>query len=471
MLADATVTPRALIVDDEEDVCEALRWTLEPLGYDVTAVHTAAAALTKLGEKDFDVVLTDLCMPGMGGLDLCERILRTKPDIPVLVVTGQGDLASAISAMRAGAYDFLTKPVQPQLLLHAVARAVQHGRLGDEVRRLRVAVSTESPTPGVLGESRTMRGVFELISRIADTDTSVLIQGETGTGKELIARAIHASSPRKAGPFVALNCAAVPASLLESELFGHAKGAFTDAKSQRTGLFVQANGGTLFLDEIGELSLEMQPKLLRALQERTVRPVGSNSELPFDVRLVTATNRDLEYETFEKRFREDLFYRVNVVKIELPPLRDRGGDVLLLAQHFLSKYGKRAGKETLVLEQLSAEKLMAYAWPGNVRELENCMERAVALARYNQLTVDDLPQKIRDHRPDRVVLSVEDIGQVMTLDELDRRYITQVLAIVGDNKSKAAELLGLDRRTLYRRLERYEDEHKAAASARPAQLV
>ena len=304
-----------------------------------------------------------------------------------------------------------------------------------------------------------MRRVYDLIERVAPGDASVLIYGETGTGKELIARAIHDASPRQERPFVAINCAAVPANLIESELFGHARGAFTDAKSQRTGLFVQANGGTLFLDEIGELPLDMQPKLLRALQERKVRPVGANVEIPFDARIVAATNRDLESEVFHKRFREDLYYRVNVVQVDLPPLRSRSQDVLELAAHFLAEFSRRAGRDKpLVLSSGAAEKIMQYEWPGNVRELENSMERAVALARFEELTVDDLPERVRAYKPNHFVIEADDASEVVSLHELERRYIERVLKLVGDNKSRAAQILGVDRRTLYRKLERFEEE-------------
>jgi two-component system response regulator HydG len=293
--------------------------------------------------------LTDLAMSEMNGLDLCEHILGIRPDMPVIVVTGMGSLEAAVSALRVGAYDFITKPVDPELLTHAVSRAVQHRHLRDELKRLRETMPDSSTNPDLIGESAAMRPVHELIARVADSNTSVLIQGETGTGKELIARAIHARSRRSKGPFVALNCAAVPHALLESELFGHARGAFTDAKSLRTGLLRQAHGGTLFLDEIGDLPLEMQPKLLRALQERTVRPVGADIEVAFDARIITATNRDLEYEVLEKRFRDDLFYRLNVVRVDVPPLRERGGDILKLAQYFLAKWAQVDGKEALSL--------------------------------------------------------------------------------------------------------------------------
>ena len=444
-----------LVVDDEQETCDLLEMSLGRHGFKVTASTNAQRALDLVAEQDFDVVLTDLQMPEMTGLDLCERVLGTRPDMPVVVITGQGSLETAIGAIRVGAYDFITKPVDPKLLFLSVSRAIQHRRLSDEVKRLRQAVDGESEEQRIVGQSSAMRRVYELIGRVGESDASVLIHGETGTGKELIARGIHNRSRRKGGPFVAINCAAVPHSLLESELFGHARGAFTDAKAQRTGLFVQATGGTLFLDEIGELPIDVQPKLLRALQERKVRPVGANSEIPFDARIVAATNRNLEDEVYEKRFREDLFYRINVVKIDVPPLRERGGDVLHLAQHFLKAFAQRNDKPSLELSTTAAEKLMAYNWPGNVRELENCMEHAVALARFDQITVEDLPEKIRAYRAERFVVAANDPTEIVTMDELERRYILRVLSLVGGNKSRAAQVLGFDRRTLYRKLERY----------------
>jgi two-component system response regulator HydG len=292
----------------------------------------------------------------------------------------------------------------------------------------------------------------------------VLVQGETGVGKELIARRLHAESGRGKGPFVAINCAAIPPTLLESELFGHARGAFTDAKSERAGLFVQANHGTLFLDEIGEMPLELQPKLLRALQERTVRPVGGNVEIPFDARILTASNRELEDEVAAKRFREDLYYRINVVRIAVPALRERDSDVLELAQFFLAQHAARSGKPILKLSSEVAKKLLDYRWPGNVRELENCIARGIAFARYDELTIDDLPEKVRAYEADRFVVSANDELELLTLDELERRYIRRVLTIVGGNKSRAAQILGLDRRTLYPKAERWSDSNGAAAA-------
>ncbi|MCL2726206.1 MAG: sigma-54 dependent transcriptional regulator [Polyangiaceae bacterium] len=453
---------QVLVVDDEQEVCSLLEMALVRHGFKVTISTNAQRALDVVAAQDFDVVLTDLSMPEMSGLDLCERVIGTRPNMPVVVITGQGSLETAIGAIRVGAYDFITKPVDPKLLFLSVSRAVQHRRLQDEVKRLRQAVAEGDVDSQIVGQSSAMRRVYELISRVGESDASVLIHGETGTGKELIARGIHSRSRRKDGAFVAINCAAVPHSLLESELFGHARGAFTDAKAQRTGLFVQASGGTLFLDEIGELPLDVQPKLLRALQERKVRPVGANHEIPFDARIVAATNRNLEDEVYEKRFREDLYYRINVVKIDVPPLRERGGDVLHLAQHFLKQFAERNAKPTLELSTTSAEKLMVYNWPGNVRELENCMEHAVALARFDQITVEDLPEKIRAYRAERFVVAANDPTEIVTMDELERRYILRVLSLVSGNKSRAAQVLGFDRRTLYRKLERYGAE---AASA------
>jgi DNA-binding NtrC family response regulator len=464
---------RILVVDDEQETCDLLQMVLGREGFQVTTSTSAQSALELVAAQDFDAVVTDLSMPEMGGLELCERVLGTRPNVPVVVITGQGSLETAIGAMRVGAYDFITKPVDPKILVVSVARAVQHKSLQDEVKRLQsVAPADTSAIENVVGSSSAMRRVFALVSRVADSEAGVLIHGETGTGKELIARAIHENGRRKDGPFVAINCAAVPASLIESELFGHERGAFTDAKQQRTGLFVQASGGTLFLDEIGELPLEVQPKLLRALQERRVRPVGSNREIPFDARLIAATNRVLEDEVYEKRFREDLFYRINVVKIDVPPLRERGGDVLHLARHFLKIYADRHGKSEMELSPAAAEKLIAYSWPGNVRELENCIDGAVALARNNRIELDDVPEKVRAFRPEKFVVTANQPEEIVTIDELERRYILRVLSLVGGNKSRAAQVLGFDRRTLYRKLERYQQNGGAAlpVESMPARL-
>jgi DNA-binding NtrC family response regulator len=450
------MTDKILIVDDDADQCALLESMLERLGYTPESTTSPHEALERIEASPYAAVLTDLEMQEMSGIVLCERLAGHVPPVPVIVVTGHASLETAISGMRAGAYDFLTKPVDAKLLGLSVARAAQHARLTREVARLREQAEASKEHPSrLVGDSPAVRRVNELIARVAPTDASVLIHGETGTGKELVARALHDASLRASGPFVAINCAAVPANLLESELFGHTRGAFTDAKSQRAGLFVEASGGTLFLDEIGDMPLDMQAKLLRCLQERTVRPLGSNTEVPFDTRIITATHRDLEIEIGEQRFRQDLYYRVNVVRIDLPPLRERGSDVLKLAAFFLDKFAKQSGRSKVALSAQVAERLLAYDWPGNVRELENCMERVVALARFDQAAIDDLPEKIRAYRPDRFVLSADQTEEVMTIDELERRYIMRVIKLVDGNKSRASQLLGLDRRTLYRKLDRY----------------
>jgi transcriptional regulator with PAS, ATPase and Fis domain len=323
---------------------------------------------------------------------------------------------------------------------------------------LREALGQEVEAGGLVGQSTALRQAYTLIDRVADVDTTVLITGESGTGKEVAARALHTRGRRRTGPFVAINCAAMPEQLLESELFGHLKGAFTDARAGRTGLFVQANAGTLFLDEVGELPLGLQPKLLRALQERKVRLLGSNEEVEFDARIVAATNRDLELAVEEGRFREDLYYRLNVINLELPPLRARGNDVLLLSQHFIEHFAARTGKRVLGLSPAAAQRLLAYSWPGNVRELQNCIERAVALTSFEQLTVEDLPERVRSYTAPQTLPEVSDMSELVTLEEVERRYIHRVLEAVGGSRTLAARILGVDRKTLYRKLHRGEDE-------------
>ncbi len=448
-----------LIVDDDAELVKLLGVVLSRKGFATRGVRSGAEALAALGEGAFDVMLTDVQMPGMDGIALCERAVSAHPDLPVVVLTAFGSMETAIAAMRVGAYDFVTKPVDNAVLALAVERAARHHALGREVRRLRMLASDPTGVAGqlgMIGDSVVMRQAHDLIQRVADTESTVLVTGESGTGKELAARAIHARSRRSSGPFVAINCAAMPALLLESELFGHRRGAFTDARADRKGLFPQAEGGTLFLDEVAELPLELQPKLLRALQERVVRPVGGDQEIPVNVRVVAATNRDLETAIEEHRFREDLYYRLNVINVPLPPLRSRGGDILLLAQHFIDRFAARAERTVRGLTADAAARLMDYAWPGNVRELQNAMERAVALARYEHVTIDDLPEKVRQYRRSHVLVASDDPRELVPLEEVERRYILRVLEAVGGNKTLAASTLGLDRKTLYRKLERYQ---------------
>ena len=443
----------ALIVDDDKDLCDVLAEGLALRDLQVVAVGDPDAAVEAVRSGPFDVVAVDVRLGASSGLDLCRWLVENHPDLPVVIFTGLRDVETAVAAIRAGAYDFITKPFDLDVLELSLRRAMELRSLKSQVRQLRDRGAREVAIDGV-STSRPMRRAYELITQVAATEATVLITGESGTGKELAARAIHDRSPRRGGPFVAVNCAAVAASLLESELFGHVKGAFTDARSTRTGLFVEADGGTLLLDEIGEMSPEMQAKLLRVLQESCVRPVGGDRDVPFDARIVTATNRDLETEVEEGRFREDLYYRINVVRIELPPLRSRGDDVLRLAQRFLEDQARRNNKDVRGITPAAAQKLLAYDWPGNVRELQNSIERAVALTRLTELVPEDLPEKVRDHESSRLVISGDDLDEMPTLDEVERRYIRRVLEAARGNKSSAARVLGMDRRTLYRKLER-----------------
>ena len=448
------MTPRILVIDDDLDTCELVTMGVRRHGFEAGAVTNSEDAITAIQDSDFDAVLCDVHLNGEDGLELCSRIVESRPDLPVVIVTGHGDFDVAVGAIRAGAYDFVNKPVRIDQLILTLERATEHRQLRREVKRLRAEVDSAARVDDLIGESRPMRRVYELIAQLGDGESTVLITGESGTGKELVARAIHRKSRRADGPFIAINCAAMPASLLESELFGHVRGAFTDAKRSREGLFVQASNGTLFLDEIGEMAIEMQAKLLRVLQERRVRPVGGDTEIEFDSRIISATNRDLEEEVSEGRFREDLFYRINVINIPVPPLRSRGSDILLLAQAFLEQFAQQADKGVQGISAAAAQKLRDYDWPGNVRELENCLERAVTLTRFDEITVEDLPEALRNYQPRSMVIPGDDPEQMPTLEETERRYICRVLDAVKWNKSHAARVLGMDRRTLYRKIDR-----------------
>lgn len=445
---------QVLLVDDDADLREVLRLSLEEASFEVYTASRGEDALDLLEREPVEVLLTDLRMRGLDGLEVCRRACEIKPQVPVIVTTAFGDMAAAVSAIRAGAYDFLSKPVETDALEIALDRAVQHKRLSSEIGELQRRLETLSGgSPDVIGESREIKSLWSILERAAQSDSTVLITGETGSGKELVARSLHARSPRAAGPFVPLNCAAVPEALLESELFGHTRGAFTDAKTQRQGLFQRADGGTVFLDEIGDMPPVLQAKLLRVLQERRVRPVGSDREIPVEVRVIAATHRDLEAAVEEGTFRQDLLYRINVIQLEVPPLRDRGNDVLLLAQHFLERYAARAGRAIVGFSAEAAAKLVSYDWPGNVRELQNCVERAVALTRHDRIVVADLAPRVRAHEPSPGQL--DDEIDLIPLEQVERRHILRVLQAVGGNKARAASILRIGRKTLYRKLELY----------------
>jgi len=453
-----------LVVDDDRALCSFVVDGLSREGLLVRSATAAQQALEVMAAGGVDVALVDINMPGMNGLELCRRILESRPEIVVIVISAFGSLETAIAAIRAGAYDFVTKPFDIEQLAVAVERARQHRQLRDEVKRLRQAVADVRPFEDILGESSAIRRLCTLVESVASGDSTVLITGESGTGKELVAHALHARGSRSNGPFVALNCAAMTDSLLESELFGHARGAFTDAKDARAGLLVKAKGGTFFLDELGEMPAGMQAKLLRALETRKVRPVGSDVEVPFDARIIAATNRDIETEVEEERLRRDLYFRINVIRIDVPPLRARGSDILLLAQHFVEKLARRLGKAVIGLSAPAAERLLSYPWPGNVRELQNAMERAVALTQYEKIVVEDLPDSVRNHRRWQLLPSGDDPTEMLPMHEVEKRYILRVLEAAGGNKTLAAQILGFDRRTMYRKLASY-DKTKSGDAA------
>jgi two-component system response regulator HydG len=447
--------PLVLIVEDEKSMGDMLATDFRLRNIDSHWCANADAASRALRQRDFDVVLTDINMPGPSGLQLCDQITRDYPDIPVIVMTAFGSLETAVSAIRAGAYDFVTKPVEMELLALTIDRAVRQRRLQNQVRRLSEQASAPKRFGDLIGESPRMLELYDQLERISDSETSILLTGESGTGKELVARTIHRKSRRHDKPFVAVNCGALPEALLESELFGHVKGAFTDARTDRKGLFQEADGGTLLLDEIGEMPMTMQVKLLRVLEEATIRPVGGDKEIRINVRLLSATNRDLATAIEEDRFREDLYYRINVIQLELPPLRSRGTDILRIGDHFAKQFAERAGKEATGVSESAAERMLNYSWPGNIRELRNVMERAVALTRHNQIVVEDLPEKIRNYQTRQFLIDGTDPAELLPMEEIERRYILHVLDSVDGNKSTAARILSLDRKTLYRKLKQY----------------
>ncbi len=457
-----------LVVEDDAAMRELLHEALSDEGYRVELAAGGREGIERAKVGGVDLVITDVKMPDMDGLDALQEIrAATSATAPphVIVITAFGSIETAIKAVKLGAYDYITKPFEIDALTLAVERALDERGLRRENARLRREVERHYRFENIIGKSRAMQEVFGMIRRLAGSSANVLITGESGTGKELVARAIHFNSPRSKRPFVAVNCAAIPDTLLESELFGYKRGAFTDARADHPGMFVEADGGTLFLDEIGDLSPPLQAKLLRVLQEKEIRPLGATRPEKVDVRVLSATNRDLESRMRSGAFREDLFYRLNVINVALPALRERTEDILPLAGHFLAAAAARSGKQIHTFSQAAVKALLAYAWPGNVRELENVIERAVALAELSELTPDDLPPSVLERRTGELVSSA--LARNLTLDELEREYIMRVLEAEGGNKTRAAARLGLDRKTLYRKLEEY-DRTPAPASASAA---
>ncbi len=446
---------RILVVDDDQSSRDLLVRILTGAGHRVTALTDGREAVAALDAGDApDLVVSDIRMAEMDGLQVIDAFRDRAPDTPVILVTAFGNIDGAVEAIRRGAADYLSKPYDVDAIQIVVARALQHRELAMENRALRRGLRDRYRLDNVVGRSEAMLQVYKTAARVASTDATVLIQGESGTGKELVARAIHMASPRASGPFVAVDCGAIAEGVLESELFGHARGAFTGAQTARRGLFEEAHHGTLFLDEIGDIGPNLQARLLRALQEGTIRRVGANEPITVDVRVVAATNRDMEAAVKQGTFRADLYYRLHVVSIRIPPLRERREDIPLLAEHFAQKHGRAEGS---AISPEARELLLAHDWPGNVRELENVIARALALNPSGVVLPEDLPDGVRAARAAPAPASLPDVSDRPSLAELERRYASQVLQETGGNKTRAAEILGIDRKTLYRILGERED--------------
>jgi len=468
---DPAATPKArvLVVDDDERVLKSLARILRAESYDVVALSDPLDSIPLVeGDPQLDVAIIDLMMPGMDGLELCERIRRRRPALEVVVMTAFGSIENAVKAIRAGAFDFLTKPFPSNdAVLVVVEKAVERRRLLDRTRYLERQLEIQARFENIVGNAPRMLEIFQLVETVAATEATVLLLGESGTGKELVARAVHERSPRSRRPFLAVNCSALTETLLESELFGHAKGAFTGAVASRRGVFEEAHGGTLFLDEIGDVPPTTQVRLLRALQEGEVKPVGANEIRRVDVRVVAATNVDLARAVADGRFREDLFYRLNVVSVELPPLRDRRDDIPLLAMHFLSRLAGRRGIQTPSLSPEALERLCEHSWPGNVRELENAVERALVVSRGGPVGVEHLPPSL-SRGSDAGARRSPDLDRPFTdarrevLARFERDYLVDVLRRAKGNVAEAARLAGVDRSNLRRLLVRHRIQFTAA---------
>jgi two-component system response regulator GlrR len=438
---------RILVVDDDKNLLNLIGIRLDATGYDVTlAGHEGEAKKIVAGEL-FDVAVVDLQLVNQDGISLMEEIHRTQPDLPVIILTAHGSIESAVDAMQRGAFTYLTKPFDSRELILQIERAVEASRLTGEVQRLRGLLAENYGFDNIIAKSDSMRAVLDQVARVAGTESNVVIYGASGTGKELIAKAIHLSSPRKDFPFMAVNCAAIPENLLESELFGHAKGAFTGAIRSNKGLFARGDKGTVFLDEIGDMSLALQAKLLRVLQERIIMPLGGEEALAIDVRVIAATNKNLREEVQKGNFREDLYYRIHVIPVELPPLKSRKEDIPPLVEHFLKKYGRKTGKSVTSITSAALHKLMLHDWPGNVRELENAIEFAVAMATGNTITDELILPGSGDNR------SLQTYSEAKS--GFEKTYLTNLLKVTGGNVSRAAELAGKYRADLYNLLKKH----------------
>ena len=455
---------RILVVDDEEGLRFSLSVLLKKNGFEVSTAENGRVALDALSSLAPDFVLCDLRMPELGGIDFLKRALATGFSKPIIMMSAYGTMEDAVEAMRLGAFDYVSKPFKKDEILVVIERATERELLRSENIELREAARATADRE-ILTDDPKMQELMDLVRKIASFKTTALITGESGTGKELFARSLHRNSPRAEGPFVAINCGAIPEHLLESELFGHAKGAFTDAVAKKEGLVTASSGGTLFLDEVGDLPIMLQVKLLRVLQEETVRPVGSNDEIPVDLRVVTATAKNLEEAVKEGLFREDLFYRLNVFHLRVPPLRERPGDLDLLTRHFVAKLARQHGLPMCEVTEEAMEVIRSYNWPGNVRELENVVERTVVLTGGRPATVDDLPERLRRQSAGDMPFAGGDLSVKRNMREMERRLIGEALSQTKGNKSKAARLLDLSLRALLYKIRDYGSEKGESASS------
>lgn len=449
---------RIMVIDDEESMCRFMQIMLQKEGYDVTSTVSSKEALEEMKSKDYDLVIADLMMPEMNGLELLSRAKSIHPDINFIVMTAYASVDSAIEALKKGAFDYITKPFKVDEIKIAIKKSLTQKRITEENVNLKRQLKKEYGLQSLIGNSPEMFQLKKLVERIADTDSTVLIRGESGTGKELVVKAIHQLSSRAGKPFVTINCATLPEALLESELFGHVKGSFTGAIKDKDGLFKVADGGIFFMDEIGVTSPAIQVKLLRVLEERQFTPVGGTKPVEVDVRLITATNANLEEEVKLGNFRSDLYYRLNVIPIYIPPLRERKGDTELLIKFFIKKYCDKLGIEEKEITQNTLELLTSYSWPGNVRELENTIERAVILSSGKTIDLNSLPQNIVENKPLGLVQSSQ--PELPTLESIEKAYIFWILNQTGWQKAKASQILGIDASTLYRKIERYDLKEK-----------
>ena len=443
-----------LVVDDDRAMCQLLVDLLRDEGYSVDVAHDGESAIELQRTSPCDLIITDLMMPKMKGIELIHRLREIDGAAPVLLITAFGSIESAVEAMRAGAFHYVTKPFHNDEILIQIKRALDQSKLQRELQRLRTEVQARQRFQHIIGQSASMQKVFETVAQVSALSANVLIEGESGTGKEMIARAIHSNGSRANGPFLPVNCAAIPENLLESELFGYVRGAFTDARKDRRGLFQEASGGILFLDEISEMPLTLQAKLLRVLEDKEVRPLGANHAAKVDARVLSASNQNLEQLVQAGRFRQDLFYRLNVIRIELPPLRRRRADIPLLVQFFIDKFARAADRRLEGIEPDALAALKSHTWPGNIRELEHTIERAVLLGKGGAIRVDDLPAPVTARAESAFVLD-QAVARQLTLHDLERDYIGRVLQNAQGNKTEAARILGVDRTTLYRKLEEY----------------